>query len=120
MTKRDPTTIRHGDDVHQKVGDLYRVGRTYPGGKAPHDYESPERTTKPGAPQPSWDEQYARYGAARVSKVSPAPDESACQFPSEKIGDHVDVPVSDWTRSGTHPHFDAGASSFRRSTKVRR
>jgi hypothetical protein len=45
--------------------------------------------------------------------MSPTPAEDAVQFKVDKVADHVDVPVSDWTRSGTHPHFDSGKSGDR-------
>lgn len=121
MTKRDPTTLRPGDNVHKAIGDLYSYGRTYPH-KPPHDYEPPERTTRPGPPQPTSDEYRATYRQAKNSPVSPAPDESAPQFPSEKVADHNDA--SGWVRGqgsqAPHPKFDSGPSGFRHDTKVRR
>jgi hypothetical protein len=104
--------FRQGDDVHKAVGDLYEYGRRYPHGR-PHDYRAPERTPAPQALQPGFDEYRATFRQAKNSQVSPAPDESACQFPAEKVADHVDA--SGWVRGqggeSPHPFFDRGGPS---------
>ena len=121
MTKRDPTAIKPGDNVYEAIDSLYRFGRSYPH-KPPHDYEPPERAPHPRPPQPSPDEYRATFRPATNSEVSPAPDESQCQFVSEKVATHNDA--SGWVRGqggqSPHPKFDSGGSGFRYSTKYRR
>jgi hypothetical protein len=114
MSRRNPTTLRQGDNVHRAVGDLYSYGRHYPH-KPPHDYEVPERTPRPGAPQPGFDEYRATYRQAKNSPVTPAPDESQPQFACEKASDLNDA--SGWVRGkgseAPHPKFDSGPSGHR-------
>jgi hypothetical protein len=109
--------LREGDDGIKAVDRLYRYGRTYPGGKpTQRDYAPRRGAADRQAPQPGFDEYRATYRPARNSDVSPAPDESANQFVASKVADHVDVPVTAWTRSGDHPHFDrrvSGASNHK-------
>jgi hypothetical protein len=114
MPRRLVTELKEGDDVHKAVGDLYHYKRIYPH-KPPHDYQPQERKPHPEPPAPGWGEYRARYGPARGSDVSPAPSEQACQFPSEKVADHVDV-GRQWTRGygeSPYPHFDSGPSGHR-------
>jgi hypothetical protein len=103
--------FKQGDDGVKAVDALYKFGRRFPDGKPTQKDYAPRRgAADRQPPQPGWDEYRATYHSARNSNVSPAPDESAVQFVSGKVADHVDVPVSDWTRSGTHPHFDRRVS----------
>jgi hypothetical protein len=99
--------LKPGDDVHKAVGDLYSYGRSYPY-KPPHDYRQPERTPDRRPPQPQPDEYAATFRPARNSNVSPAPDESQCQFASEKVATHNDA--GGWVRGqgnqSPYPHFD--------------
>jgi hypothetical protein len=119
MTRRNPTTLRPGDDVHRAVGELYRYGRTYPD-KPPHDYEP--RQGKPGytTPVPTRDEEYAHYGqATRDERITPAFDEQATQFPDDKHGAKYDNDASGWVRGkgSPHPFFDRGGSGSRYSRR---
>ena len=106
--------VRPGDDPADAIRRLYSYGRHYPRYE-PHDGPR-ERTPHPQYPQPGWDEYRATFRPARNSPVSPAPDEQACQFPTEKIADHVDT--SGWVRGmggeAPHPFFDSGPSGHRR------
>jgi hypothetical protein len=101
--------LKPGDDVHRAIKSLYEYGRSYPHG-GNHDYPPAKAVPYPKQPRPARDDEPASYGVGRASPVSPAPDESGPQFRDEKVGDHNDVPVSDWTRSGTYPHFDSTAA----------
>jgi hypothetical protein len=100
--------FKQTDDAHRTVDALYKFGRRFPGGKPTQKDYSPRRgAADRQPPQPGWDEYRATYRPARNSDVV-APSEQAVQFASDKVADHVDVPVSDWTRGGdcSHPHFD--------------
>jgi hypothetical protein len=120
MPRRLVTELKEGDDVHKAVRDLYSYRRTYPH-NPPHDYRQPEREPQHQAPQPGFDEYRATYRQAKNSPVTPAPDESQCQFPSEKIASHNDA--GGWVRGmgnqSPHPFFDSGLSGARHSTKRR-
>jgi hypothetical protein len=119
MTRRIPTELPEGADGVAAVDRLYKFGRTHagPGTQAgkptQRDYVSRERPPHCGAPQADWAEYSASFRQAKNSPVSNPPDESENQFVSGKVADHVDVRVTDWTRSGTHPHFDSGPSGRR-------
>jgi hypothetical protein len=106
--------FKQGDDVHKALADLYEHKRVYPYGR-PHDYPSAKAVPYPRPSRPTRQDEFASYVPDRNSPVSPAPDESAVQFRNDKVADHVDVPVSDWTRGGdcSHPHFDHGKSGDR-------
>jgi hypothetical protein len=100
-----------GGDGVKAVDALYKFGRRFPGGKPTQkDYAPRQGAADRQPPQPGWDEYRATYRPARNSNVSPAPDEQSPQFVSDKVADHNDVRGSDWTRSGTHPHFDRRVS----------
>jgi hypothetical protein len=104
--------IKSGDDQVKAVKQLYEFGRKYPTGKKPHDYAAPERTPHHQSPQPDWSSERATYELGRNSPVTPAPDESQCQFADDKTADHVDA--SGWVRGmggqSPHPHFDRRVS----------
>jgi hypothetical protein len=104
--------FKQGDDGSKAVDALYKYGRSFPGGKPTQRDYATQAIRKPQPKSPSWDSEYADYRAP--SRVPPmqatAPDESQPQFQVDKTADHIDVPTSDWTRSGTHPHFDSGPS----------
>jgi hypothetical protein len=109
--------LRPGDDGAKAVDALYRYGRNYPNGKPTQKDYAAQRLPRPQPKSPSWDSEYADY--RHPSNVPPmaAADESQPQFQVDKTADHVDVPTADWTRSGTHPHFDSGPSSGRYDRK---
>jgi hypothetical protein len=108
--------VKQSDDPIAAVKKLYQYGRAYPDGKPTQkDYAPRGGPADRPPPQPGWDEYRATYRPARNSNVSPAPDESECQFPSDKVASHDDVRLSDWVRGGdcSHPHFDHGKSGDR-------
>jgi hypothetical protein len=93
--------LRATDDPIAAVKGLYGFGRSYPNGKPTQKDYAPRRgPADRQPPQPGFDEYRATYRPARNSDVSPAPDESASQFVSDKVASHDDVPLSDWTRGG--------------------
>jgi hypothetical protein len=101
-------TLRPGDNGPRAVDALYKFGRHFPGGKpSQKDYQSPERTSRPGPRQPTLNEHHASYAQVKNSNGR-APDESAPQFACEKTADHNDA--SGWVRgqgeASPHPHFD--------------
>jgi hypothetical protein len=104
--------LKPGTDPTDAINQLYGYGRTYPHGK-PHD--APRETTpKYKAPTPR-DDGSGSYGSRKVSPVSPAPDESQCQFRDDKVATHDDA--SGWVRGygKPHPAFDSGGSGSRYS-----
>jgi hypothetical protein len=107
--------FKPGDDVHRTVDALYKYGRRFPNGKPTQKDYSATGIPRLQPKSPSWDSERADY--QHPSRVPPmaAPDESQPQFQVDKTADHVDVPVSDWTRGGdcSHPHFDHGKSGDR-------
>ena len=122
MARRNPTTIRPGDDVHRTVGDLYGHKRTYPYAK-PHDYEPRDGERGYTTPVPTRDEHYSHFHQhTRDERITPAYSEQAPQAPSDKHGATYDNDVGQqWTRGyGQRPAFDGGPSGFRYSTKIRR
>jgi hypothetical protein len=100
--------LRPGDNGAKAVDTLYKYGRRFPGGKPPQRDYATQAIPRSQPKSPSWESERADYRAP--SRVPPmaAPDESQPQFAVDKTADHVDVPVSDWTRGGdcSHPHFD--------------
>ena len=112
MARRGPQAQRDitGADVYEILKDAYTYGRV--GGSA-RDYTRPQRAPVSKPPQPGRDEYAGTFQGARNSHVSPAPDESAPQFPCEKVADHNDTREA-WLRGmgnqAPHPHFDSGPS----------
>jgi hypothetical protein len=115
--------LRPGDNVHRALRDLYEYGRQYPNSR-PHDYAGPEHAPPRRQPAPpSHEHHVADYRPVKSSPVSSPADQSQPQFAVEKSADLNDVGRV-WTRGmsgeSPHPHFDAGPSGSRYSTKVRR
>ena len=122
MARRGPQAQRDitRADVYEILKDAYTYGRV--GGSA-RDYTRPQQAPVSKPPTPVFDEYRATYQEAKNSPVSPAPDESAVQFVSEKVADHNDTKES-WPRGfSPPPHLDNRdgiVSGYRYSTKVRR
>ena len=124
-TKRGPQQQHDitGADVYEILKDGFEYGRALPYGRNAYDYNAPARAPTSRPPTPGHGEYRATYQEAKNSPVSPAPDESAVQFVSEKVADHNDTKES-WPRGfSPPPHLDNRdgiVSGYRYSTKVRR
>ncbi len=107
--------LRRGSDPTNSLREFYGEHRRYPRGR-PHDAPR-ERTPGYATPVPT-DGEHAHFGqATRPEHVTPAFDEQAPQFASDKHGATYDNDADGWVRGmggeSPHPHFDHGPSGYR-------